>query len=74
MVVFIRKHANNDWLKEAEYTPEEEEKLFDVTLQDVMDNTRWYLDNLEYLREYRVYWQCYSRKGVTLPRKLIKRQ
>ena len=60
----------NSWLKDSSYTIEEQAKIYDITLQQVYDNPRWYLDNLEYLRDYRVDWHCYSRtttKGRRMP-------
>jgi hypothetical protein len=65
-------HTNNNWLKEQGYTVEEEAKLYDDQLQDILDNTRWYLDNLEFMRQYRVSWGNYSLKGsnIEIARKL----
>ena len=68
----------NSWLKDSSYTIEEQAKIYDITLQQVYDNPRWYLDNLEYLRDYRVDWHCYSRTTIkgrrmpTLPYKIHK--
>lgn len=49
-------------LKGNDYTPEQEEAIYDDNLQDVLDNTRWYLDNLEMLRSYMVSWKRYPSK------------
>lgn len=54
-------HTNNTWLDNKAYSKEEQHTLYDDSLQDVLDNTRWYLDNLDYLREYRVYWGNYNK-------------
>lgn len=80
MAIFTRTHQNNHWLSEAGYTKKEQEDLYDNSVQDIIDNTRWYLDNLEYLREYRVYWQCYSKKrvngtnSITLPSNKVNKR
>ena len=69
-------HRNNSWLSEAGYTKEQERELFDKQLDDVIDNTRWYLDNLDYMVEYKVYWTCYTRRSkkgqnfITFPKGL----
>lgn len=66
-------HANNTWLDLELYSHKEQEKLYNDTLQDVYDNARWYLDNLNYLREYKVFWGNYKKfdrfgkKRATLP-------
>jgi hypothetical protein len=57
----------NSWLSDSGYSEEEQIALFNKNIQDILDNTRWYLDNLEHLRDYKVFWQCYSRKGITFP-------
>ena len=65
--------SKNSWLKDNGYYMDEEAEVYNATLQDVYDNPRWYLDNLEFLREYRVSWSCYTRKvkkgrsAITLP-------
>ena len=62
MVIKIDMPNPNSWLKDSGYTIEQEQHIFNATLQDVLDNTRWYLDNLHYIREYRVSWECYTKK------------
>jgi hypothetical protein len=72
-MIKIQINKNNSWLCEAGYEKEEEIKIYDDNLKDVLDNTRWYLDNLDYLVEYRVFWGNYNkfdrkgRKRATLP-------
>ena len=65
--------SRNSWLKDSGYTEEEEGAIYDATLEDLGDNPRWYLDNLEYLRDYRVSWHCYGRdnKMPVLPLEFI---
>ena len=75
IVVSLKK--NNNWLKENGYSKEQEADVYDSQLQDVIDNPRWYLDNLTYLKEYRVSWKNYSSKGTktaTIPLKLVNKQ
>jgi len=52
----------NNWLRDNGYTPEEEIYIYSKQLEDIYDNPRWYLDNLDYLREYRTYFINYNRK------------
>ena len=52
---------NNNWLKDNGYSKEEEERIYNYQLQDILNNTRWYLDNIHFLKEYKVSWICYSR-------------
>lgn len=69
------RHANNSWLTENGYSKKQQEKIYDKQLQDILENTRDYLDNLQYLREYKVYWGTYSKRATmtaTMPRKLMK--
>ena len=53
---------NNNWLKENDYTLEEERTIYKECLQDIYDNPRWYLDNLNYTVEYRCRFINYSAK------------
>jgi hypothetical protein len=66
-MIQVRTHPNNNWLCDSGYSREEEQKLYDDQLQDILDNTRWYLDNLETLKTYRVYWKSYKEHSATLP-------
>jgi hypothetical protein len=67
--VKIKLFPNNNHLIDNGYTLEEQEKLYDELLQDVIDNPRWYLDNLHSLRTFRVSWVAYGkgRSKNTLP-------
>ena len=69
----INVHPINNWLKENGYTLEDEIELYNKQLQDVYDNPRDYLDNLEYLRTYRVRWKNYHYKTATIPHSFIKK-
>jgi len=62
MPIKIKINANNSWLQEAGYSEEEEAKIYSDNLQDILDNPRWYLDNIGSLREYKVRWNCYTNK------------
>jgi len=52
-------HTNDMSLKSNGYTLEQEEAIYDRLLEDVIHNTRWYLDNLEFMRAYTVRWKRY---------------
>lgn len=60
----------NSRLADNGFSIEEEEKIYEEQLQEVFDNPRWYLDNLDYMVEYRVRWVDYKKgNNITLPRK-----
>lgn len=44
-------------------TKEEQVIWYENCLDRILNNTRWYLDNLEYLSEFRVNWEDYNSKG-----------
>ena len=50
---------NRSYLKEAGYSIEEEEAIYNAVVEDVYKNPRWYLDNLDYLVSFRVSWINY---------------
>ena len=62
-MIKVKLHFNNTWLEESGYTNKEQEDLYEQSLNDVMDNTRWYLDNLDYISEYKVYFGNYYNKN-----------
>ena len=70
--IALLPHSRN--LKENGYSIEEEGEIYDELLQDVIDNTRWYLDNLDYLSFFRVSWKNYSYTTPVLPRKYVRKQ
>lgn len=45
-----------------EIPKEEEEEAFNSCLQDVIDNPRYYLDNLDRIKEFKVSWLNYASK------------
>ena len=53
---------NNNWLRYNDYSIEEERKIYEYQLKDILENTRWYLDSCDFLCEYRVSWIRYSNK------------
>jgi len=59
-------------LKANGYTLKQEEDLYDRFLQDVMENPRWYLDQMGYMREFRVSWVDYKNQTITKPYKYVK--
>lgn len=54
--------SGNNWLKDNDYSLEEEKEIYFLTLEDIYNNPRWYLDNLDYLVEYRVSFINYKAK------------
>jgi hypothetical protein len=68
----VKFYGKSSWLKDAGYTLEEEETLYNEQLKDILRNTRWYLDNLDSLHPYKVSWHAYtSRKVPPTPLKLV---
>lgn len=49
-------------LQKNGYTIEQEHKIYDAVCDDILKNTRWYLDNLEFISEFQVSWEEYGRK------------
>lgn len=54
-------------LKDNGYDEVEEAEIYDACLEDVYANPRWYLDNIEFLSEFRVSWEDYRTSTPTLP-------
>lgn len=59
----------NSKLKSNDFTLTQEVELYDRQLQDVFDNPRQYLDNLNFLTEYKVRWKDYRYNTPVLPYK-----
>lgn len=63
---------NNNHLLDNGFSICEQEKVYDEQLEELFYNPRWYLDNLEYMVEYRVSWGNYRNNRPIIPRKLLK--
>jgi len=80
MVVKIIFRSDNNWLKDSNYTLEEEAEIYDYQLDDILENTRWYLDNIDFMKVYRVRWHQYSlltkdgKEKAVLPNKYVRKQ
>ena len=61
-------------LIQSGYSLEEESKIYEKQLQDILCNLRWYLDNCEKLVVYRVRWKDYRNKTATLPYAFVQKQ
>jgi hypothetical protein len=72
MIIRLQKNGTS-WLKLNGFTKEEEQICYEEQLKDIFNNPREYLDNLEYLPEYRVYWKNYNYKTATIPYKFINK-
>lgn len=64
---------NNRSLKQNNYSMEDEEEIYDNVLQDIYDNPRWYLDNVDYLSVFYVSWKNYRYKSPVMPYKFVKK-
>lgn len=65
---------NNNHLSDNGYSLEEQGVIYNEQLAEVYANPRWYLDNLDYMVEYRVSWQDYRSKRAVLPREYVKKR
>jgi hypothetical protein len=74
MVIKLILHPRNNWLSASDYSLQEQADIYDRQLADVLENTRWYLDNLEKLVTYRVTWHAYNERDITLPFRHIRHQ
>ncbi len=59
-------------LKENGFTVDEEAELYEAQLQDILEHTREYLDNIEFMTPYYVSWKNYSFRTPTIPHKYTK--
>lgn len=71
------KSKKSDRLSESDYSLKDEAEIYDRTLKDVYANPRYYLDNLEFMRSYRVSWDNYAllnkgRHSAVLPYSFVK--
>ena len=67
MVFKLALLQNRGWLRDNGYTFSEEVEIYDEVLRSVLLNVRWYLDNLEDLREFRVRWGDYRSGNPVVP-------
>lgn len=70
----VRFAGKSQNLIDADYDIKEQEKIYDDTLVDVFNNTRWYLDNLDFMRSYKVSWKTYRGKIPTIPYRFTKKE
>jgi len=71
MKIYILPNRSN--LKDNGYTQKEEGAIYDEQLEELFNNPRWYLDNLESMREYCVSWKDFNSKTPTIPLKFVKK-
>jgi hypothetical protein len=55
------------------YSIEEQAALYDSILADIYLDPRWYLDNLDYLPQFKVVWHDYRCKQAPAPYKYTKK-
>ena len=67
--MIVRLIPNNNWLKESGYSKQEEIETYNDQIQEVIDDPGWYLQNLDYMTEYRLSWGTYTTKRITIPKK-----
>jgi hypothetical protein len=70
----IKMHETNALLKDAGYTLEQEEKIYNDQLDEIQKNPRKYLDTFETMVTYKVRWKNYLSTSPVLPYALIKKK
>lgn len=70
-MIKIKMSTGSVRLRESGYTIQEEAAVYEAQLQDILDNTRWYLDQESYLPIYKVRWKDYRTSCPTVPFKFI---
>jgi hypothetical protein len=68
----IKMHPTNARLKDAGYTIDQEEKIYDDQLKDIILNPRQYLDHSDTMVTYKVRWKNYRYTSPVLPYKYVK--
>ena len=63
---------NSSKLKRNDFSLKDEEEIYDMQLEEVQKNPRWFLDNLDYLPVYEVSWKDYRYSVPTLPYRFTK--
>lgn len=61
-------------LSDNGFSLKEQEIIYDETLDSVLKNARWYLNNLENIKTYRVGWHNYRYDYTPVPYKYVKKQ
>lgn len=64
----------NNHLRENGFTMAEEESLYERQLRELLENPRWYLDNLDNMREYRLSWVDYRHTKVSIPHRYCRKR
>lgn len=71
MVFKLALLQRRGWLRDNGYTFSEEVEIYDEVLCSVLLNVRWYLDNLDDLREFRVRWGDYRSGAPVVPYRFV---
>ena len=72
MVVKVCFKNDSSWLSAQGYSITEQAIIYDECLEDVIENTAFYLDQLDYIREFRVSWVDYRKQNITKPYKFTQ--
>jgi hypothetical protein len=67
----IRMHTSSVRLQDAGYSIAEEGELYEQSLHDIIEHTREYLDQLDYMRTFKVRWKDYSNSRPTVPLRMV---
>lgn len=73
MVVKVVLGRSNH-LRDNGFSLDEEGELYDESLNDLLSFPRWYLDNVDFLKTYRVSWHNYRSRGAVVPRKYVNKE
>lgn len=72
MKLYLLKNRTN--LRDNGYTLEEEAEIYDYLLQEVLNNPRYYLDNLDSFTLFRVTFGNYDNEHcITIPYRYSKK-
>lgn len=69
----IKLYYNTSWLSKGDYSKAEEAQIYEQTLKDLEADPRWFLEHLDEIPEYRVFWKSYQHGTATLPYKYVKK-
>lgn len=71
-MIKVKLMKSSSLLKEAGYTLHDEVDIYNRQLDDILENTRWYLDNAYKLPEYQLRYVNYSSVNIspTAPKRI----
>lgn len=71
-MIKIALSPNDRQLRQNDYSIKEEEEIYDNLLQDIIENPRWYLNNVTYLSSFYVSWKNYKYTSPVIPYRFVR--